>query len=323
MVSYERLELLATVADLYYIERCSQAEIASRLGYSRSAVSRLLSEAHDRQLIEIRVNHPMQRDSQLEYALRSRFELEAVYVAQRGFLAYDRMLMQLGRLAAGYLDEVLSESSIIGISWGTAVYETVSALAPRRLRGVEVVQMIGGLGKGDPQIDGPGVAMQLAERLGGRYYTLNAPLIVSDETTRHSLLSSRVIQETMQQAARADLAVVGIGSVDSNRSSLLRTGYLTADELDEIGRTGAVGDICGTHFDADGHILDIDVNRRVVGINLRELLAGRCQVIAVGGGRLKAPAIIGALRGRLIDVLVTDSNAAEEVLSMPSQGRGE
>ena len=107
MVSYERLELLATVADLYYIERCSQAEIASRLGYSRSAVSRLLSEAHDRQLIEIRVNHPMQRDSQLEYALRSRFELEAVYVAQRGFLAYDRMLMQLGRLAAGYLDEVL------------------------------------------------------------------------------------------------------------------------------------------------------------------------------------------------------------------------
>ena len=59
MVSYERLELLATVADLYYIERCSQAEIANRLGYSRSAVSRLLSEAHDRQLIEIRVNHPM------------------------------------------------------------------------------------------------------------------------------------------------------------------------------------------------------------------------------------------------------------------------
>ncbi len=318
MVSYERLELLATVADLYYIERCSQAEIANRLGYSRSAVSRLLSEAHDRQLIEIRVNHPMQRDSQLEYALRSRFDLEAVYVAQRGFLAYDRMLMQLGRLAAGYIDEVITESSIIDISWGTAVYEVVSALAPRRLRAVEVVQIIGGLGKGDPQIDGPGVAMRLAERLGGRYYTLNAPLLVGDEATRHSLMSSRVIQENMQLAQRADLAVVGIGSMDSSRSSLLRTGYLTAEELDEIGRTGAVGDICGTHFDANGHILDIDVNRRVVGINLRELRGGRCRVIAVGGGRLKAPAIAGALRGNLIDVLITDSNAAEQVLSMMS-----
>lgn len=318
MVTYERLELLATVADLYYIERCSQAEIANRLGYSRSAVSRLLSEAHERQLIEIRVNHPMQRDSQLEYALRSRFDLEAVYVAQRGFLAYDRMLMQLGRLAAGYLDEVVAESSIIGLSWGTAVYETVSALAPRRLRGVEVVQMIGGLGKGDPQIDGPGVAMALAERLGGRYYTLNAPLIVSDEQTRQSLLSSRVIQETIQLALRADLAVVGIGSVDMARSSLLRTGYLTAEELDVIGRTGAVGDICGTHFDTAGRILDIDVNRRLVGVSLSELCAAPCRIIAVAGGRLKALAIAGALRGQLIDVLVTDSNAAEQVLAMSS-----
>ena len=68
MTPYDRLELLATVADLYYVERCSQAEIANRLGYSRSAVSRMLTEAHEHQLIEIRINHPMQRVSQLEYA---------------------------------------------------------------------------------------------------------------------------------------------------------------------------------------------------------------------------------------------------------------
>lgn len=318
MTSYDRLELLATVADLYYVERRSQAEIANQLGYSRSAVSRMLSEAHDRQLIEIRINHPLQRDSQLEYALRSRFGVPLVYVAQRGYLSYDRMLMQLGRLAAGYLDDMVAESTTIGISWGTAVYEVVNALSPRRLRGIEVVQLIGGLGKGDPQIDGPGVAMRLAERLGGRYHSLNAPLIVNDHQTRQSLLASRVIQDTMQLALRADLAVVGVGSVDSIRSSLLRTGYLTSQELDDISRTGAVGDICGTHFDSNGCILDIDVNRRVVGVNLRQLLAGPCQVIGVGGGRLKAAAIAGALRGNLIDVLITDSNAADAVLSQPS-----
>ena len=146
MASFERLELLATVADLYYIDQCSQAEIAERLGYSRSAVSRLLAEAHERQLVEIRINYPLQREARLEHALRDTFGLEAVYVSQRGNLSYDRMLLQVGRLAARHLEDYLGEPFIIGLSWGTAVYEVVSALTPRRYRGIEVVQMIGGLG---------------------------------------------------------------------------------------------------------------------------------------------------------------------------------
>lgn len=318
MASFERLELLATVADLYYIDQCSQAEIAERLGYSRSAVSRLLAEAHERQLVEIRINYPLQREARLEHALRDTFGLEAVYVSQRGNLSYDRMLLQVGRLAARHLEDYLEESSIIGLSWGTAVYEVVSALTPRRYRGIEVVQMIGGLGSGDQQIDGPGVAIRLAERLGGRYYTLNVPHIAVDEQTRNALLSQRSTHDTLQLALRADLAVVGIGSVDPTRSSFLRTGYLTAAELDSIRKTGAVGDICGTHFDAEGHILDIDVNRRIVGVNLQELIDGPCRIVAVSGGRVKARAIAGALRGHLVDILITDSSAAEEILTLSS-----
>ncbi|MFO7663359.1 MAG: sugar-binding transcriptional regulator [Chloroflexota bacterium] len=316
MTSFERLELLASVADLYYIERRSQAEIAQRFGYSRSTISRLLTEAHQRQLVEIRINHPLQRDTDLEYALRDRFDLDTVLVSRRGSLEYERMLMQLGRMAAGYLDEVLDDPCLIGISWGTAVYEVVTAMRARRLRGTQVVQMIGGLGLGDQQIDGPGVAMQLAERLGGRYFTLNAPHIAADEQTRDSLLSLRAIRESLQLALKAQYAIVGIGSVDANRSSLLRTGYLTRRELNAIKASGAVGDICGTHFDAKGNVLDIDINHRVVGIDLKALRSKPCRVVAVSGGRVKGPAIAGALQGNLIDVLITDSNAAEEVLAM-------
>lgn len=321
--SFERLELLAMVADLYYIDQRSQAEIARRLGYSRSAISRLLTEAHERQLVEIRIHYPLQRDARLEHALRDTYGLETVYVAQRGNLTYDRMLMQLGRLAARYLEDYLGESVVIGLSWGTAVYEVVNALTPRHYRGVEVVQMIGGLGSGDQQIDGPGVAIRLAERLGGHYYTLNVPHIAVDEQTRDALLSQRAIHDTLQLALRADLAVVGIGSVAPTRSSFLRTGYLTAAELDGIRKTGAVGDICGTHFDAEGRILDIDVNRRVVGVDLQELIDSSCRIVAVSGGRVKARAIAGALRGNLVDVLITDSSAAEEILALSSLGERE
>ncbi|MCZ2112976.1 MAG: sugar-binding transcriptional regulator [Anaerolineae bacterium] len=315
-MSFERLELLASVAELYYVEGRGQAEIAHRFGYSRSAISRLLAEARQNHLVEVRINHPIQRDTELEHILRARFGLESVFVAQRGALSYERTLTLLGRIAASYLEGVLSNDSTICISWGTAVYETVAALRPRRLRGAKVVQMIGGLGMGDSQIDGPGVAFRLAASLGAQCYTLNAPHITADRRTRDSLLSSRAVRDALALALQADYALIGIGSLVQSRSSLLRSGYLSAADLDAIRATGAVGDICGTHFDVDGRVLDIDVNSRIVGISVPEFRAGPCKTVAVSAGRIKAPAIAGALKGKFVDVLVTDSNAAEEVLAL-------
>lgn len=315
MTTYERLELLATVAHLYFVERLSQADIAARLGYSRSAVSRLLADAQDKGVVEIRVRHPLERDVDLEMALRESYGLDAALVARRGQLEYERLLQMLGRLGAGYLGERLTGPCIIGLSWGTAVYEVVNALPPRRLPGAEVVQLIGGVGFGDPQIDGPGVAMRLALALGGRHYTLNAPHVAADEAMRDALLSMRAIRETLQLALAASVALVGIGSLELGRSSLYRAGYLQADDLAALRAEGAVGDICGWHYDAGGRLLDSDINRRVVGVDLRELRATDCQVISVAGGRIKSPAIAGALRGGLVDVLVTDSSAAEAILA--------
>jgi len=63
-------------------------------------------------------------------------------------------------------------------------------------------------------------------------------------------------------------------------------------------------------------VLDIDVNSRIVGISVPEFRAGPCKTVAVSAGRIKAPAIAGALKGKFVDVLVTDSNAAEEVLAL-------
>jgi DNA-binding transcriptional regulator LsrR (DeoR family) len=315
-MSFERLELLASVAELYYVEGRGQAEIAGQLGYSRSAISRLLTEARANQLVEVRINHPIQRETELEYALRDRFTLDSVFVARRGNLSYERVLTLLGRMAAGYMESVLQSDSVIAISWGTAVYEAVSALRLSTLPEAKVVQMIGGLGMGDSQIDGPGVAFRLATSLGAKCHTLNVPHIAADRQTRDSLLSQRAVSYALSLALRADYALVGIGTLDQARSSLLRSGYLSAAELENIRALGAVGDICGTHFDTKGRIPDIDVNSRIVGISLSELRSGPCKVIAVSGGQVKAPAIAGALEGKFVDILVTDSNAAEAVLSL-------
>ncbi|MCA9964426.1 MAG: sugar-binding transcriptional regulator [Anaerolineales bacterium] len=314
MTNYERLEFLATVADLYYLGRRSQAEIARKFGYSRSAISRLLTEAHQHGLVDIRINHPIKRSVNLETELCNRYGLRSAYVVQRSNLDYTRMLRLLGKAGAAYLDEI-TDLSILGLGWGTALFEVGNALHQRRLPLVKVVQMIGGIGHGDPHIDGPDLARTFAQALGAQYFTLNAPHFVADARTRASLMTERHVHETLDLATQANYAFVGVGSVEPERSALVRAGYFSAVEMDEIKRAGAVGDICGTHFDENGRILNIAINQQIVGISLRALSASNCTIVGIAGGKVKAAAILGALRGGFLDVLVTDSNAAEAVLA--------
>ena len=142
---HDRLQLLATIADMYYVEGRSQADIARQTGYSRSAVSRLLTEAREQGVVEIRINHPLRRSADLEQALTARYPLRACFVAQRGQLDYPRMLQMLGRLGAAYLSEHMLPDSVLGISWGTAIFEVGQALRQRYWPNLQVVQMVGAI----------------------------------------------------------------------------------------------------------------------------------------------------------------------------------
>lgn len=313
-----RLELLAEVATLYYEDELTQQEIASRLGISRSNISRLLAEARRKGVVEIRINYPWQTSPPMQAALMSRFGLSVARVLKNKHYDYQRMLQGLGTLAARYLEGILRDETILAISWGTAVHAVVSALRPTKKMDIEVVQMIGAVGSGDPLIDGPELARVLADTLSGRYRYLHAPLIVENAEVQQALLREQRINETLQLARKADIALVGIGSVEPSISSLTRAGYINEQELAAIRQSGAVGDICARQFDIGGNVLEIELNQRVVGIDIESLKEIKC-VIGVAGGVLKAPAILGALRGEIVDILVTDEEAAREVLRLDEQ----
>ncbi|MEZ4589636.1 MAG: sugar-binding transcriptional regulator [Chloroflexota bacterium] len=297
----------------------SQAQIAGRFGYSRSAISRLLTEARDEGIVEISIKHPLERLYTLEQKLRSCFNLTDVRVAHRGMLNYQRTLRLVGKLGANYLSEELPDGAVLGISWGTAAHEVAQALQPRSRSGMHVVQMIGSLGYGDPQIDGSEVVRSIANNLGGQHHALDAPLFVRDSVGREALLAEKRIRATLDMALTANYALVGIGSVLPERSSLLRAGYLDQKDLNVLCKQGAVGDICVNHYDINGQILDLDIHKRIIGVELNKLTKSPCKIIGVAAGKMKAPAILGALRGGFLDVLITDSTAAEEVLLLNKQ----
>ncbi len=308
-------ERLAEVASWYYEEGLDQAAIARRLGCSRSMVSRYLKEARARGLVEIRVRHPLKTDPSLAKALQNAFPLREARVLADPPSDPRLLLRRLGELGARALQERLRPGIRIGVSWGTAVYEVVRAMPELLVKGAQVIQIIGALGSGDPMMDGPELARWLAEKLEAPVRHLHAPLLVESEAVAQALQRERAIAETLAMARKVHVALIGIGSMEPRLSSLRRAGYLTEAEVEALRAAGAVGDVLARALDAEGHLLDLPLNRRVVGLD-PEALRDIPTVIAVAGGVAKAPAIRAALRGGYVDVLVTDAAAAAAVLTL-------
>jgi DNA-binding transcriptional regulator LsrR (DeoR family) len=315
----ERNDLLAQVAELYYLRGKDQRAIADEVGTSRSNVSRLLTEARRKGIVEIRIHRPLGRARMLEDELVDRFELgDARVLATAPRTTAHESLRRVGSLAAAYLNEQLRDGLVVGLSWGTLLEAMVEAVFPPRAYEVEVVQLLGGLSWVSPALSGHELGRDLAERLGGRFSYLHAPAIVESPTVRDALLRQKGIAEVLKRGEKADLAFVGIGSLGVGSSAeLFSEAGVTGAERKEMKESGAVGDVCARLFTVEGERCDVAVDRRVIGTELRSLRKIP-RVVGVARGVEKAPGILGAMRGRFVNVLITDEPAAAEVLRLAS-----
>jgi len=319
MDSEEREYLLADVANMYYRENKTQAKIAKALDCSRSLVSLMLKEAIEKGIVKVEIQYPIKRAPLLEHKLKEQFGLQEAFVINRGDLNYAHMLRLIGRTTAAYLQNHLPEKGILGIGWGAAVFEVVNALKPTPLPEMKVVQLCGAVSLSDRLMDGPELARSLAHKFSTEYYTLNAPAIVAHTHIRQALIEEKQIREVLALASRMDVALIGIGTTNPELSSMLRTGYLTIEEIKQLEAQGGVGDVCGYHYNIQGKLLALDINQRVVGIDLSVIRNGSCKVVAVAGGQQKSTAILGALRGGFVDILTTDDVTVEHMLSLSLQ----
>jgi DNA-binding transcriptional regulator LsrR (DeoR family) len=307
--------MLARVACLYYEEGLTQEQISAQLGYSRSYVSRMLTEARQEGIVEIFVHHPLERVFALEQSLQKLFKLNEVCVLKSKDLAYSQMLTRLGGLGSRLLLQNITDQSIIGISWGNALFEVGNALIFQNYPKVKIIQLIGSATSQEHQVDGPGLARLFAYKLNGQYYTLAAPWLVVSKEIRDALLREKRMHDVLEVMKKVDLALVGIGSIDPSICSLIRAGFLTTDEASDLAKMGVVGDVCGHHFDIKGNLMEIPLAGYAFGIDTTTL-SSIPLVIGVAGGSVKAPAILGALRAHLINTLVTDENAAQVILKL-------
>lgn len=311
MVTRERLQLLLSVARSYYIENQSQDEVAEQVGYSRSSVSRMLAEAREYGVVRFVVGHPLERQVALERRLAARYGFRAVRVADP--TGASSPLDAVASAGAEVLVEECRDATVLAASAGTTISAVVERLPELSLRDLHVVQMIGALERTNPIEDSPEITRRIALRLGGDYRSLPAPLIVGSAQLARGLRREAVVADVLALASHADVALLSIGAMTAAGSGQIFRGWLTAAESKMLAQRGAVGHLCGQHFDIHGRQVASELSERVMAVPL-ERLGGVRTVIGVAVGEEKVRAIRGAAEGGYLDILVTDVATAQAVL---------
>lgn len=316
-LSTSRHELLAEVAGLYYNSDLDQKEIAARVGLSRSTISRMIGEARELNIVEVRINPPLPLDEALQSRATKRYPLRQALVLSTGNVNGD-VLTRVGRLSARYLESQLGLDTTISISWGSSLSALADALPHNPRHSISVVQQIGAVGSRHPGIDGAELARNLAYKLGGSYLTLNAPLVVDEPILAAALLRQPSVRSVLNSAAEAQLALTGLGSIEPSVSSLLRAGFATESELASIAQAGVVGDIGGHMLSRTGEVIETELSRRMVRLDV-ERFREIPTVVAIAMGSRKVPIIHAALSSGIVDVLVTDDGTMSAVLDYAEQ----
>jgi deoxyribonucleoside regulator len=311
----DRTSLLADIAEMYYLEEKNQAEIAKIVGVTRSMVSRMLTEARENGIVEVRIQRPLHRDPEIEAALRKEFGLKDVCAVVTNHRDGERLVHTLGIAGARVLASQLTPQKTLGLTWGTSISATVNAFETARQAPIKIVQLVGAMGARMMEYDGHNLVSRIAEKLGGEAYYLNAPYLCENAEMAKALLKTKSVQETIRLSKKTDVALLGIGSTSPKHSSFYLAGYITRQELEDLRNAGAVGDVCGWHFDIHGQPACDTFCDRLVSIHREDLLSIPVR-LGVAGGEGKAEAILGALRSKYVNMLVIDSLTARKVLDL-------
>jgi DNA-binding transcriptional regulator LsrR (DeoR family) len=296
----------AVIARRYYLEGRTRVEIAEEFGLSRFKIARMLEEAVDSGMVEIKIHDPGSIDVEVSTALQRRYSLQYAYaVAADAKNSTDR-LEAVAKAMAELLQSILREGDVIGVDCG----RTMTHIAPylSALPKCDVVQLTGLAGA--LTTNGADLARRISAVTGGKSWPLYAPLVVPDARTAESLSGNRQIQDTFAQHAKVSCALVSVGAWGPETSQVYPS--LSAPEALTFLKAGVCAETCALLLDADGNRVP-GLDERRMGISEGALRAIPT-VIAIATGSAKITATRAVLRSGMVSAIVTDTEIAAAVL---------
>lgn len=304
-------QLIIEAARLYYQFDYTQMAIAEKLGISRPTVSRLLQQAKSFGYVKIEIIDPFRDNDELEKALQQKYQIEEVKIAYSAEEDEQEQLQAMSEKAAAYLHDIVKDGDILGVTWGRTMHRIANALRKKDVKGVEVIQLKGGIGLSDVNTYDSETVYKFADAFHTVPRYLPLPVLVDTPEVKAVIESDRFLQRLIELGKQANIAVFTVGAVD-NDSMLFRLGYLTAEEKALLHKE-AIGDICSRFFKKTGEPCESDISARTIGIQLEELKQKEKSILVAGGNR-KLEAIHGALLGGYANVFITDPYTAQALL---------
>jgi lsr operon transcriptional repressor len=318
-------ELLLRVAWYYYKDELTQDEIARRLSVSRASVGRLLDRARKVGLVSINLNAEYLDAFELSGKLRRTFGLtEALVVPDDEKEPADRHTLnaRVGLGGAQFMSTHLRPGGSLGVGWGETVSRVIAATNFGAVGPVHMVTLTGGVeGYLQTILSSKGELTSEPSEVTSAT-VIPTPIMASTPSLAAALRDEPTVQQVLKQACSVEHALVGVGTPAAD-ATIVHLGYLNPADVRGLRERGVVGDILGQFFDADGNVVELPIHDRRIGIGLSDLVHIR-KVVGVAGGLHKAEAILGALHGGFLDVLVTNELAAIRVLELERRrsGRG-
>lgn len=298
---------------LYYVGGLTQDQIATELGVSRQRAQRLVSRAMTEGLIHVRLNHRIGICLDLEQALTDRFRLLRCRVAP-GLGPGGDPVRAVAAAAAAELERFLRKPDPLVIAFGTgrAMRGMIDELEPIDAPQHRLVSLNGNIAP-DGSASFFDVVMRIADKVRAPHFPLPIPVISPTPEENAAFAALPPVRRVMELARAADVVFAGVGQL-SDDAPLLADGFVSDDELKRMQKAGAAGEVAGWVYDGDGRYIDVGTAQRTGGIRVEPQLDR--PAIGVAAGPSKVVPLTGALKGRILNALVTDEATARAVLAV-------
>ena len=305
-----RLLLAARIARRFYVDDASKSEIASELGLSRFAVARMLEKARSSGLVRIELRYDGDIDLDLSMDLATHLDLRRCLVVDSPEDDEALLRANLGRVAAGLLEELVDADDVLGLAWSRTLLAMRSALST--LAPCAVVQLSGALSRPDVDESSIELVRDVARISQGPAFYFYAPMIVPEAETARSLRSQPEVAHAMHRFSELTKALISIGAWIPGHSTVIDA--LSSDEYEQIRAAGVVAEVCGFHLGAEGEAIRTGLSERIIGIGAQQLAAVP-ELVAIAYGEAKAQAVRAAVRGGFVTSLITHASLARVLLA--------
>jgi DNA-binding transcriptional regulator LsrR (DeoR family) len=307
-------ELMAQVAWLYFVGNNTQQEIAQRLNISRPTINRMISQATESGLVQVRINHPIRECMDLAAKIQQRFGLSHCEVAPLDTPDETAGQRRIAVLGSALMERYLAEPAlrVLAVGFGRTLKAVVDEITEIRAPQLSIISLAGSVSR-DGSFNSYDVGLRMADKTSGKAYLLPMPVIANTPEERDQWLDNRLTALIKGLYTQAEVAFVGIGEVQVN-CPLVQNGFLSSEEATALVDQGAVGEILGWAMDRHGDPIKEGWAERVTSLPLPSL--AKRPIIAFAGGERKIPAILAALRGRWISGLVTDQQTAMQLATL-------